>query len=92
MFWKVKEIVEAKLEHFSSLLGSAFDYEKNPSAPNSFSHAIDLLVECISLSVSIKLAINSWEVLPELKEKYKLISPKKSKARFLCGIQFIRFV
>lgn len=27
IFWKVKEIVEAKLEHFSALLNSVVEYE-----------------------------------------------------------------
>lgn len=79
MFWKVKEIVEENLEHFLALLDSAVEYEQNPSTLENFSHAIDLLVECRSLLVSIELAINSWEVLlSELKEKCTLIFPKKS--------------
>lgn len=78
MFWRVKEIVEAKLEHFSALLEDTIEYEKNPTAPDNFSNSVDLLIERRSLSVSIKLAIRSWEVLPELKEKYKLIFPKNS--------------
>lgn len=70
MFWKVKEIVEAKLKHFLASLGNAVEYEKNPPTPDSFSHAVDLLVEYRSLLVIIKLAIHSWEVLSNLKEKY----------------------
>lgn len=64
--------IEAKLEHFLGLLKDAKEYEQNPSIPDILSHAIDLLVETKSLSVSIKL------VVPELKKKYKWIFQKKS--------------
>lgn len=70
VFWKVNEIVEAKLEHFSTLLDSAVEYEQNQFVLDNFSHVVDLLVECKSLSVNIKLVVHSWEVLPKLREKY----------------------
>lgn len=57
IFWSVKEIVEAKLEHFSALLNDVVEYEKNASIPNSLSHVIDVLVECKSLFVSIRLVV-----------------------------------
>lgn len=59
ILWKVKGIVEVKLEHFSGLLRDAKEYEHNLSIPNNLSHAIDLLVETRSLLVSIKLAMHS---------------------------------
>lgn len=79
VFWKVEEIFEAKIEHFLVLLGNAVKYERNLFAPKSFSHTIDVLVECISLFVSIKLVVQSWKVLlSEIKDKYKQIFQKKS--------------
>lgn len=45
LFWKVNEIVEAKLEHFLVLLENAVEYEKNPTALDNFSNSVDLLVE-----------------------------------------------
>lgn len=72
------KIIEAKLEHFSILLNHVVEYEQNPFVLDSFSHAIDVLMECRSLSISIKLVVHSWKVIvSDLKEKYKQIFKKK---------------
>lgn len=45
VLWEVKEVVEARLEHFSGLLVEAEKCEPNPFIPDSLSDSIDLVVE-----------------------------------------------
>lgn len=73
-FWKVKEIFEAKLEHFFGLLLEAEKCVQNPSIPDSLSNAIDFSMEDKSLCVNIIMVVDYWKTfLLELKERYKRI-------------------